>query len=242
MRLTAPARSGGRRPRRVGPAQHALAAIGVVSLVLATGACGGGSSHHGVASKSPTQILHTAETATKAATSVRVAGSVSLNGGRVTLDIVATHHGGGGSVSEGGATIHTIVTGTTVYLMADRASWQALTHSAAAARELAGRWVESPAANSSFGSLTKLFDLTDLISSLRSTGTLTKGKVTTFGGRRVVPVTASKGGTLYVDATGTPYIRAIEKSGTGEVRFEQYNTAKAPPAPRRATPLSHISG
>jgi hypothetical protein len=56
---------------------------------------------------------------------------------------------------------------------------------------------------------------------------------------------ASKGGTLYVAATGAPYPVAIVRTGAGDngaVVFDGWNTSVAVTVPKNAVDLSKLSG
>jgi hypothetical protein len=109
---------------------------------------------------------------------------------------------------------------------------------------LAGRWLKTTTANQDFADLTNLLDISKLASALTPSGALTKGAPTTFNKVAVVPLhdTGAKGGTLYVAATGKPYMIAVRGGGTepGTVTFSQYGTAKVPSPPAGAINLSQL--
>jgi hypothetical protein len=69
---------------------------------------------------------------------------------------------------------------------------------------------------------------------------------TTYHGQKVVAIRdKTKGGTLYVAATGTPYPIAIVRSKTansGAVTFDDWNMSADVTAPKNAVDLSKLSG
>jgi hypothetical protein len=107
---------------------------------------------------------------------------------------------------------------------------------AAAAQLLQGRWLKAPTTSPEFASISSLTDLHRLIdATLATQGNLAKTGTTTINGQRVVGVSdQTKGGILYVAATGKPYPVQIAKSGAGggSVSFDRWNEAVtiAPPA------------
>jgi hypothetical protein len=246
MRYARPTHAGGRRRRPV----RRLAAVGLATFALVAAGCASaapkpsGPASNGVASKSPAQILAAAQKATISARTVRIVGSGTFNGNAIELDIVAGHGAGGGTVSEGGATLDTVLAAKEIYLKATEASWMTLTHQQAIAKLLANRWVDAPSTTASFSTITNIFDLRQLVSNLHGSGAVTKGKVTNLHGRPVVALVDSAGSILYVATTGKPYIEAIKagKKSTGAVDFEQYNTATPPAAPSKSTPITRVAG
>ena len=77
---------------------------------------------------------------------------------------------------------------------------------------------------------------------------MSKKSVTKVDGNKVIPLVDSKGGTLYVAATGPAYILKIVNSGgsasggKGSVTFDQYGSAKVPSVPSGAVDLSKLQG
>ena len=216
-----------------------------VTIVLAGGAaaCGGPSSN-GEAAKSPSQILRDAQAATASASSVRVSGSGTFGGKPISLDIVSSAAGGGGTMTVNGAELDVVAGKGNVYLKASSSSWTALGAPASAGSILAGKWWSAPASNSNFAQLARLLSVAALVRQLEPTGTITKGGTTTVDGQSVIPLRDSTGATLYVDATGKPYIQSISapRNQPGQIRFSQYGTARPPAIPKGATSLSALGG
>ena len=200
----------------------------MVCGVLGTGvlaACGG-SSDNGVASKSPNGIVTAAMNAVSDAKSVHVSGAGVDAGSHVAIDLnLADGKGARGNISQGTVSFQLIQIGETIYLKGSPEFWRHLGGSAAV-QLLQGKWFQTPADTGSFASLGALTDMHKLFGSLSSHGTLVKGKTSTVHGQKVVAVhDTSKGGTLYVAATGKPYPVEIDKSGAqgGRFVFDQYN-------------------
>lgn len=221
-------------------------AVGCSAVLAAGGAWG--ASGNGEAAKSPDTILADAVAATSGASTARIAGSVVNNGQRITLDIVSDHGTeGGGTMISGGAKFNIVVAAPSVYLKADAKTWTKVAGDKAAGQLFADKWLQTSADNPQFESFTKLVDLDALTEQItKRPGTVTKGKVTSFHGQQAIPLrsgTGSSAGTLYVAATGKPYVLGLvgtSKTNKGELRFSNYDTAKVPPAPTDAIDLSQL--
>jgi hypothetical protein len=219
----------------------AVAVVGVALWVLPASATSRSASN-GEATKSPTTILADAKAATGATTTVRISGTVTSSGKQTSLNIVSAQGSGGGTITTGGATFNIVVVPPNVYLKAEKASWTKLAGSAATGQLLANKWLQTTTADQDFGSFAKLLDAGKLTQQITATGTVTKGGVSTFHGKQAVPL-KSKKGTLYVAATGTPYILGIVGNGAkdgGQLLFTQYGSATVPSAPTDAISLSQL--
>ena len=219
-----------------------LAAAVGVALWVAPASATPRSSGNREATKSPTAILADAKAATGATTAVKISGTVTTGGKPTSLNIVSAQGAGGGTISTGGATFNIVVVPPNVYLKADKASWTKLAGSAAAGQLFAGKWLQTTTADPNFGSFATLLDAAKVTQQITATGTITKGAVTTFHGKQAVPLKNNKG-TLYVAATGSPYILGIVGSGAkngGQLLFTQYRSAKIPTAPSNAISLAQL--
>jgi hypothetical protein len=223
---------------RVRPRLAAAPPLALVTVALVLAGCGGSSSSssNGVADKSPTEILAATKTAADAASSVHVSGSIVSSGSPITLDMhLRAGKGGRGSLSENGLAFQLIQTGGTVYIKGSPAFYKRI-GGTAAAQLLQGKWLKAAASSSDFASLSQLTDLRQLVDqTLAKPGSLTKGQTTTVNGQKVVGLTdRTKGGTLYIAATGQPYPIEITKSGSGggKIVFDSWNkpVTVAPPA------------
>ncbi len=218
----------------------------VVGVALWVGPAGATvtSARSSEASKDPTTILADAKAATAASETVRISGSVVEGGKRTSMNLVSSQGRGGGTVTTRGATIQIVVVPPNVYLKADKASWTKLAGTAAAGQLLAGKWLQTTTADPDFASFAALLDASTLTQSLTATGTVAKGAVTNFHGKKAVPLKdGTKNGTLYVAASGTPYILGIVGTGAkknNQVLFTEYGSAKVPSAPTNAINLSQL--
>lgn len=205
----------------------------LLALALAAAAlagCGGSSSSssgNGVADKSADEIVAATKVAADAATSAHVAGSIVSSGSPITLNMeLAAGKGGRGQLSENGLSFALIAVDGTVYIKGSPAFYKHI-GGTAAAQLLQGKWLKAPANSSDFASLGQLTDLRQLIdTTLANHGKLTKGATKTVNGQKVVAVTdTSKGGTLYVAATGEPFPVEITKEGAGggKINFDRWN-------------------
>jgi hypothetical protein len=212
-------------------------------IAAALAGCGGSGSDNGLASKSPDEIVTAASNAINHASSVHVAGSIVSSGVPVSLDLnLVSGKGGRGQMSESGLTFRVVAVGQTVYIQGTPAFWQHF-GGAAAARVLSGRWLKAPAAGQ-FASLAQLTSMQQLMTTLLANhGSLSKGGVTTVRGQRVVAVSdKTRGGTLYIAATGHPYPIEIRKLGSsgGQIAFDRFNQQVPLSAPAHAIDISQL--
>ncbi len=218
-----------------------LPALAVLAMAGLVSACGGTASN-GEASKRPDQILGDAQAASAGARSVRVSGSNSSGGSPIKLDVVAGKGAGGGTVTPGGATLQVVLAKDTVYLMGDQATMSRL--GAAGATNLPpDKWLRDSASDLGVATVVRLLDITSLLRSFAPQGTLSKSSTTSLNHASVIPLVDNVGGaTLYVAATGKPYILGIKtgQGGAGTVLFTDYGTAKVPAAPTDSVDLRQL--
>jgi hypothetical protein len=219
----------------------ALLGLGLLGGLL--GGCGGSSSGNGVASKSPNEILAAAKAAADAAKSAHVSGSVVSGGSPITLDLDLAAAGGRGQLSLNGLGFELIQTGGTVYIKGSPAFYRRI-GGAAAAQLLQGKWLKAPTSTPEFSSIASLTDLHRLLNAaLSSHGTLVKTATSTVNGKKVVGVTdQTRGGTLYVATSGSPYPLEIAKSGTGggTVSFDRWNERVSITPPANAIDITQL--
>ena len=216
-------------------------------LALASVAgCGGSSSSSssGLASKSPAQIVTAAQTAADSASSVHVSGSIVNGSTPIALDMeLVNGTGGRGQLSENGVSFELIEVGGYVYIKGSQAFYSHVA-GAAAAQLLQGKWLKASASSGTFASLTSLTNLRKLLdSTLTSHGALTKGATSTVEGQQAIAIKdATRGGTLYVATSGTPYPLQIAKggSGGGKITFNRWNEPVTLKAPANAVDLSQL--
>lgn len=237
--------------RSTRPLRPLLALVLLALTVAVLIGCGGGSSSssssssNGVQEKSPADILAATKAASDGAKSVHVSGSIVSGSTPITLDMnLLAGRGGRGRLSENGLAFELIEVGKTVYIKGSPAFYKHIGGSAAA-QLLQGKWLKAPASSADFASLSQLTDLRQLVDQTLEThgGSLTKAATTTINGQKVVGITdKSKGGTLYIAATGRPYPIQIVKSGSGggKITFDRWNGAVTLAAPANAIDVAQL--
>lgn len=221
------------------------AGIAAVGVAVGLSACSSSPTANGLSSKSARQILSQALSAMKSAKSVTLSGSVTSNGSRVGLNLGLTASGAiSGSIEEFSQKLQVVILSSKDYVKAPAAFWQRSAHlSAAQADRIAPHWIVAPSAvTSSFSSLS-LPALTQSLST--DNGTLSKGGAKTIDGHPTVGVNSSKGGTLWVSSSGTPYPVALTGalgSSSADVSFSKWNSTATPVAPKNATSASSVAG
>jgi hypothetical protein len=217
------------------------------SLLALAGATGCGSSSSGgsgLASKSPAEIVTAAQAAADSASTVHVTGSIVNAGAPIGLDMeLVNGKGGRGRLSENGLSFELVELGGYVYIKGSQAFYTHVAGSAAA-QLLQGKWLKASAGSGTFSSLTSLTNLRKLLdSTLTSHGALTKGATSTVEGQQAIAIKDStRGGTLYVATSGTPYPLQIAKGGSsgGRIAFNHWNAPVTLKAPANAVDLSQL--
>jgi hypothetical protein len=228
-------------PRRL----HLAAALLLIALASILAGCGSSSSSgNGIESKSPEQIVEAAKKASASAKSVHLSGTIRSSGKPVSLDMeLLAGKGGKGTISQEGFTIKLIQVNGAVYINGSAAFYNHV-GGAAAAQLLQGKWLKAPANSGELASLAELTNLGKLLdTALAGHGKLAKGDTTTIRGQKAVTVNdTTKGGTLYVAATGTPFPLEIAKSGseTGRVSLDRWNQPVELSAPAGAIDIGKL--
>jgi hypothetical protein len=217
-----------------------LAALGLAPL----SGCGGGSSSNGLAAKSPDEVVAAAKSAAAHAASVHIAGSIISESKPISLDMeLLSGKGAKGHIAVEGLGIDVVAVERAFYLNGSAAFYRHIA-GPAAAQLLQGKWLKAPTTSGEFASLAALTNMTKLLdSTLASHGSLQRGATTTISGRKAVAVTdTSKGGTLYVAATGTPYPLEIAKSGSagGHIVFDRWNKPVSLTVPSNAINITQL--
>ncbi len=221
-------------------------ALSVLALATAAGCGGSSSSDSGLASKSASQIVSAAQTAADSAHSVHVSGSIVNGSTPIALNMeLVNGTGGRGRLSENGVSFELVEIGGYVYIKGSQAFYSHVA-GPAAAQLLQGKWLKASAGGGAFASLTSLTNLRKLLgSTLASHGALTKGATSTVEGQQAIAIKdATRGGTLYVATSGTPYPLQISKggSGGGKITFSHWNEPVTLKAPANAVNLSQLEG
>jgi hypothetical protein len=225
--------------------RYLLAGWRVLSVVVLAGWAGATSassatnaSPNGEASKTPTQIIRDVKAAVANAKDAHIFGSGTSGGTKLTLDLhLVAGQGGAGRISTGGLGFKIVRIQGKAYFEGNKAF---LTHyaGATAAELFLGKWFEASAKKGDFASFTPLTSLVQLTDGIFSGyGKLEVGKTTTIHGQPAIPlIDTTKGGTLYVAATGPPYpIELVAGSGdTGSIQFQNWDKAVSLAAPKHS--------
>jgi hypothetical protein len=218
-----------------------LPALVVLSLVAA--GCGGGSKSNGEATKTAAQVVADAKDAATAAKAVHVAGAITDAGQPLTLDITIVKGAGGmGTMSEAGLKFEIIRVGSKAYIKGSDAFLRKFA-GATGAKLLHGKWLQGSATTGDLAALAPLTDITKLFNgALGSHGKLENGGETTFKGQKVVAIKdTTKGGTLYVAATGTPYpVAIVGGEDQGTITFDNWNDTVTIAAPKGAVDMNKL--
>jgi len=223
-------------------------------VTLAAAGCGSSSSSGSseeASSKSPTQLIEAAATASKGAKSVKL--DVKASGSEATEVEVVNVPGKGvkGKVNEKGKQAEFIVTGGAFYIKGGEALFS---QAGSAAGLLSGKWLKIPSGSANLGSFSQISELPNLLnqnlSKLKSKqSNLTKTGEKTIDGKTVVGLTGTENGqkgTIYVEAAEPHYPVALESAaaggGTVKATFSAWNEPAEVSAPANAVDLSSLLG
>ncbi len=222
-----------------------LAAIGaalVATLPLGTSsALAAGSTHI----SAPT-LLKRACSATLAATAFRAQGHVSAGGRQIGVTVYFGSHGGLFTVTESGdQTVQLILHGSSTYMKANRAFWQAEIKDSGAASLIAGRWIDVSSDQQDFAGLTSGLSKKALLSDCG------KGRSATYVGHATVngvkvsevhQVSSQESNTYSIENGSTPYVLKVTGSATqkesGDLVFRDFGVQPDTSAPTGAIPIS----
>jgi hypothetical protein len=221
-----------------------IAGLALIAALLAGCGSSSSSSDNGLAAKSPEEIVAAARHAAAGAATVHIAGSTVSEGKPISLNMeLVAGKGAKGRITLEGVSIDVIEVENAFYVSGSAAFYRRVAGPAAAAL-LQGKWLKAPAGAGDFSSLRQLTDLGTLIdSALASHGALAHAGTATIAGQKAVGVTdTTKGGTLYVAATGTPYPLEIVKSATppGRISFDRWNQPVALTPPPNAINITQL--
>jgi hypothetical protein len=237
---------------RPGFARMAAVAVAGASCLAAV-ACGGSttsslsptpsasSTSDPLASLTADQVATQALANLKAASSLTMAGTVSDSGQSEVLNLgLKPGQGCDGTIAQGSeGSFKLIVIGKTVYFNPSDQFWksQGGTDASSIIALVNGRYIKTSTSASGMSSMTSVCNLSQELASEKVTGPLTKGKVTSIGSTRVLPIVTPNEGVLYVTDTSKPQIvQRVETrntgNGTGKLTFSVGApvTLTAPPA------------
>lgn len=247
----------------VGSTAGAAPAPGVRSAAHLAAGARAGRARNGITKMTARRALAESLAELRAAPDLAISGTIHQAGSGVRLATESAHHG---SSAEGtltatttragfAGTLHFVSIGATDYLKGGAAFWKAaLAHQpgatraqrAALARKLASSWVrltgtEGAAFTSGLGVLTKPAALATELTV--GHGRLRKGKLKRIGGRPALPITSSKGGTVWLATTGKPLPLEVTSpkrsaaSGTVRLAYPRRVTITAPKRSKTLTQL-----
>jgi hypothetical protein len=237
-------RSGGTpAPSSGTPAGSASASSSAPSASARASASPGASP--GLAAASADEILAQARRALLAAGTVHAKGTVRSADVPYKLDLhLVRKVGATGSVAEQGTSLGIVRVKNAAYVRLDRASWRAVTGSAATARQFAGKFLKVTASNrDAFKPFLALTDLDQVFDTLLlPSGSVTKGVSTTIAGRKVLDlqIDGGRSGNVFVALEGPPYPLRFSY-GPGRAQrvdldgFGRKVTLAAPPASKIAS-------
>jgi hypothetical protein len=226
----------------------------VTASCLAAVACGSSGSSGAAASPSSTpnplasltaaQVQQKALADAEAAASLTMSGTVSESGQTYTVDLgIKRSEGCEGTIGVGTeGSIKIIEIGQTVYINPDKQFWTSNAGSEASAviALVNGRYIQTTTSDKNVAGISDMCSVSQLLnpnSGTTTTGTVTKGPITTLNGTRVLELKVSDGSTEYVTDTSKPeFVEAVApkgtKGGSGKVivGVDAPVTLTAPPA------------
>jgi hypothetical protein len=225
--------------------RSAIRLLGPAALLVLTGAVAacGGSSSNGEADKTATEILADAKQAAREAGSARVSGTITDQGSTIGIDLRIGKSAGAGTMTLRGSKIDLVRAGNTVYIRAPASFYTTLGAGQGVGQLLDGKWLKASATSKEFSDLAQLTAIDAFTNqALKPDGTVTKGAETTVQGQKVIELKSSKGGSLYVAATGKPY--PVELKGTGAskgtITFSDWGSSVKAQAPAKSIDLSQL--
>ncbi len=186
---------------------------------------------NGVGKLTATQIQSRTRAAAASADSVRLAGTILVQGQRYELDMRLSEKGGTGSVRSKKSTFRLLKVGEQLYLKADSSFWvhgeDAAPSDVAAAKKLDGKYVKVPDDDPSYRQMSGFAEMDVMLDGLITLhGTLAKGARGVSKGTRTIRLTGDKGagGTLDVSLEGRPHpLRLVRAGGAGTLTFSDWN-------------------
>jgi hypothetical protein len=216
-----------------------IAVLFVASLAVLVGAGPGGE-----ASKTPAQVLADIHKATASATSVHFAGTINAPGSKIVLDLnIERGVGGAGRIAENNLVFDIVRVGDKVYLRGNDAFYKKYAGSSGV-KLFHGRWLAFPTTMKGMSSFLLFTDIDQFFAGLLSNhGVVHNDGLRTFHGQKVVVLhDTSKGGDLYVAASGPAYLVAIAPAhaSAGLVTFDGWNKTYTIAAPKGAIDMTKL--
>jgi hypothetical protein len=187
----------------------------------------------GIEALSAAKILDRAIRTTKTATSVRVTGSDRDHGDTVSVDLrFAGRHRASGHIRLNRQRVDVVRIRSAVYVSGNARFWRSSTGEQDVS-PFTGKYLKTSTHDKDFGDLLSLVRLPDLLADVADpTGQVAKRTRTTYHGTPAIPLVDEGSGTLYVAATGKPYVLALRTDGE-RLEFTDYGRKVAVHAPPR---------
>ena len=212
------------------------AGVAAVAATIAVMATGCGSTASSLASKTPSQILAAAVSATKGASSYEISGSGSTSTGVSSFDLKVVGADISGSFVMSGATVDMVEIASNIDIKAPASFYTAAGASATGSALLTGVWVEITAGSSYASDFSSLSNTTDISSKLSSTTTVTSDGTGTVDDQPVVFLKDPSGDVLGIATSGPAYPLQVKETGSTAGTYDLSNwnsvaTFTAPPNP-----------
>jgi hypothetical protein len=217
--------------RSASPRAVVIAVLSAAILAAVTGCGGSGSSADPLAGMTAQQIYARSLDNLKAASSVRLTGSIVTFGGALTMNLTEGPGGCTGSLgAQGAGSVGVVGIGGKLWIKPDRQYLKSSGVSAALTNLLTGKYLSTTGKSANLATLCGLSRVT---SQLGSGSTFTKGTATTISGQRVLQIKATgQQGSEYVTNSASPQVVRLD-TGSGIMDFSDYNaplTLTPPPA------------
>lgn len=185
---------------------------------------------NGVAALEATAIIDKARAALKAAKSYHMAGSITDEGQKTSLDVKVSGADVLGSMTISDAKIELLRVAGKQFIKPSAAFWKLTSpqQAGAIAQIVGDRWVVVPASNKDLSSFFTVTDVDEILSP--DSNTVTKGAVKPINGTPAIALTEGDAdGTLYVATTGEPYPLKLEgaKPEDGGMDFTEFGSTFA---------------
>jgi hypothetical protein len=229
----------GRRFPRIMISTGLLAVTGSLVVPAVAGA-------DGFTSKGAAQIFKSAVSASGAANSFSVRGSVDQPKMNLSLNLTLSASGAAtGTLSINGGLVEIREIAGTGYFKGDTTFWTANSN-ATTAQLFAGKWIYAPITNSLFSGFRSFLSPKTFIHTFFGTtsGPFTKSsKTTKVDGKQTIGVMSNGPGTMYVATSGTHFIVKVQGSKTGSsaiLTFGSYNNSVHPVKPAGGVSLKSL--
>ncbi|WP_029434168.1 hypothetical protein [Blastococcus sp. URHD0036] len=208
------------------------------------GAGPGPSAPADAASDAPTgpELNEAAIDALEQAGSVRIAGSMTMDGEQAEMDLRLSGDDVAGSMTVQGFTVQLLVVGGAFYMQAPEEMWTSQGVPPVMAAGLAGTWVLVPGGEQEFAD----FSIAGMVEEMRSPGATIEEEVgdSELDGQPVHELRDSEGAVMLVAAVGPPYPLQFSKTGAeaGVVRLSEFGTVAPIDPPADFLDLEDLGG